>query len=204
MIMLKGLEIAINNYLCLDPDTLHRLAQIKGKIIQMQLSDWGINFFVLPHEDGIELQSQTKMTPDVIIKGNPFAFLRMLQTKKKGTSIVSNEIDTMGDAELAQTFYEIIQQIDIDWEEHLARIAGDTPAHKIFFYSKKILGAGEHLLQTFRDNVKEYIQHEKKIVPAPEQCEQFYNDIAELRDDVDRLEARIKRVASAFSKKKNI
>ena len=41
------------------------------------------------------------------------------------------------------------------------------------------------------DNVREYLQEESRDVPSRYEVERFADEVGRLRDDVDRLEARI-------------
>ena len=47
---------------------------------------------------------------------------------------------------------------------------------------------------TMGANVREYLQEESRDVPSRYEAERFASDVATLRDDVDRLEARIDRL----------
>jgi len=86
---------------------------------------------------------------------------------------------------------QILSHIDIDWEEQLSRLVGDTPAT---FISKGLCTAinfGKSILDSIKRNTEEYVHHEAKLCPTREDLELFYNDVATLRNDVDRLEAKL-------------
>jgi ubiquinone biosynthesis protein UbiJ len=46
------------------------------------------------------------------------------------------------------------------------------------------------------DNIREYLQEESRDVPSRYEVEQFSKHVSELRDDVDRLAARIGRLGN--------
>jgi ubiquinone biosynthesis protein UbiJ len=43
-------------------------------------------------------------------------------------------------------------------------------------------------------NIREYLQEESRDVPSRYEVDRFVSDVNALRDDVDRLEARINRL----------
>ena len=45
-------------------------------------------------------------------------------------------------------------------------------------------------------NIREYLQEESRDVPSRYEVEQFTGKLDALRDDVDRFEARLKRLES--------
>ena len=50
-----------------------------------------------------------------------------------------------------------------------------------------------------RGNVREYLQEESRDVPSRYEVERFTRDVGALRDDVDRLEARLARLSGKRS-----
>ena len=53
--VLAGLELAINQTLALDPDTLARLGQLEGKVIALELRAPLLTLYMLPGRDGLRL-----------------------------------------------------------------------------------------------------------------------------------------------------
>jgi ubiquinone biosynthesis protein UbiJ len=45
-------------------------------------------------------------------------------------------------------------------------------------------------------NIREYLQEESRAAPSRYEVDRFTKDIGTLRDDVDRLEARLNRLVS--------
>jgi ubiquinone biosynthesis protein UbiJ len=43
-------------------------------------------------------------------------------------------------------------------------------------------------------NIREYLQEESRDVPSRYEVERFSSDVGELRDDVERLAARVRRL----------
>lgn len=195
-LILTGIEAAINSYLRLDPETIQRLAHLRNKIIKIEIVDWNLIFFALPMQDGVQLSGDFHQKFDAAIKGNLLDLMRVAHAKGSGKSLFGNTIIFEGDVHIAQSFQHILQKIDIDWEEHLSNLVGDVLAHKMTYHFNKALTFGRQTATTLRENIKEYIQEEINLFPSVLQIEEFYEDIHRLRNDVDRLEAKIKRLGS--------
>ncbi len=189
---LTGLESAINCYLKLDPETISRLAELEGKTYKVEVSDWNFSYYLTPHTDGVTLSSDPVHDPCTIIKGDLFGLCRVGKEGGSGSSLFANKIEISGDTESGEKLRDVLKKIDIDWEEHLSSCMGDAPAHGLAWRVKKMLGIGQSVKQNLGTQIKDYLQHEKQIFPTREQAEQFYQDVTQIRDDVERTEARIK------------
>ena len=96
-----------------------------------------------------------------------------------------------GDAEIAQTFRDLLRQAQPDVEEELARLVGDVAAHQIGSFARGLAGWGRKAADTFATSVAEYLQEEGRDVPTRIELDEFLHDVDRLRDDVERLEARL-------------
>jgi ubiquinone biosynthesis accessory factor UbiJ len=102
-----------------------------------------------------------------------------------------------GDAEVAQTFSELLKAAQPDLEEELSRVVGDVAAHQVGNAARTALRFARRAHDTFLQNVAEYLQEEGRDVPNRTEAEEFLHGVDRLRDDVDRLEARLKLLEAA-------
>jgi ubiquinone biosynthesis protein UbiJ len=112
-------------------------------------------------------------------------------------SIRDGSLDLTGDAATAQAFQQLLTHARPDIEEELSAVIGDTAAHGLGEFAR---AAGQWARQTrsiMGDNIREYLQEESRDVPSRYETEQFSKRVNELRDDVDRLAARIDRLAES-------
>ena len=198
---LVGLEKAINAYLKLDPETIARLAALKGKAIKIDITDWHIHFFVLPQSDGIELTKNFSGTPDTTIAGTLFGLFNTGCANGENTALFKNAINVSGDTDLGTAVRDIMAAIDIDWEEHLSTIVGDVVAHKAGVCVQETRKIGQHVRHTLRDNIKAFLQQESRHLPSREQVEQHIKDVDTLQNDVDRASARLEKILEKRKKK---
>lgn len=191
---LTGLETAINSILRLDPNTLEQLAALDGKAIKIELSDWEMAFYVLPHAQGLQLIPEYHKKTDTIIKGKLINLLKVGTAGATTTAMFDESISISGDTRTGEAIRNVLRNLDIDWEEHLSKIVGDSIAHKLTFHFKKTITLSKKGLRSFGENIQEYLHHESQQLPTPQAVENFCQDVGTLRDDIDRMQARIKRL----------
>lgn len=199
-VALTGLEKAINTYLSLDPITLGRIAQLKGKTIKINLTDLKCCFFIFPDDNGVKLMQDCSNKPDTTISGTSFGLFKVGCAQGDNTVLFKNSITIDGDTELGETIRYIMSNIDIDWEEHFSKIVGDTVAHKVGVGFHKILDMGRYTATTIRHNIREYLQEEAQCTPTQEEVENYIHAVAVLKNDVDRAEARLERILAKRKK----
>jgi len=129
---------------------------------------------------------------DAKVTGSPRQLLKLLRANLAGQQAEFDKIDIRGDMEFAQALNQIFARMDIDWEEHLARIVGDSLAHHVGRQARGLLNFRQRLHHSLKRNISDYVQEEKKLFPPREMVEDFYADIRELQYDVARMEQRLK------------
>jgi ubiquinone biosynthesis accessory factor UbiJ len=189
-----SLEQLLNQAIRLDPETPSRLAPMHGQIIELQLTGLGLSLFLIPEPQGIQLLSAFDGTPDCTLRGTPLDLARMRGSRKSADQLFSGAVEIAGDTQLAHRFGEFLAGLDIDWEEQLSRLTGDVIAHEVGNMTRGLLGWGTRQARTFEQNLQEYLQEELRLLPSRPEVEPFLADIDRLRDDTERLQARIKRL----------
>ena len=189
-LLTAGLEVTLNQYLRLDPETLPKLAALEGKVIAVELRGLNINLYLRPGTNGINIAENSAGEPDVLIRGTPLALSRLA----RGSKTVGTEVDIEGDPQLGRAFQEVLASIDIDWEEHVSRLLGDGAAHQVGSLVRHSLAWGQRTLSTLLQDATEYLQEERRDLPPRGAMERFLDAVDALRNDTERLEARIRRL----------
>ena len=99
-----------------------------------------------------------------------------------------------GDLDVAERYARMLKLARPDLEEEVAKWVGDVPAHAL---GELVRGVGAWLTRAggaLRMNAAEYLQEESRAMPAPLEAQAFYSDVERLRDDVERLAARLARL----------
>jgi ubiquinone biosynthesis protein UbiJ len=101
-----------------------------------------------------------------------------------------------GDAEQAERFQELGRLLRPDLEEELSLFIGDVPAHQIGRFARAAQSWTGRVAVTATRNAAEYFAHEKRDLVPRAEGDQFLKGVDALREDVDRLEARIEHLSS--------
>jgi ubiquinone biosynthesis protein UbiJ len=109
----------------------------------------------------------------------------------------SGSVQIEGDTTLAQQFAKALGGLDVDWEEQAARVLGDPIAHQVGQGMKGLSDWGRQTSRTLTADLKEYLEEEGRLVPTRYELDAFLAEVDTLRDDVERLEARLARLNQA-------
>lgn len=127
---------------------------------------------------------------DAEIIGGPLSLLA-LGSGTTETPLARGDVEVRGDAELAGKFRELTRLLKLDPEEELALVIGDVPAHRIGRVTRGALTWASNTAITLLTDVGEYFSHERGDLVSRMEGEQFLRGVDGLREDVDRLEARL-------------
>lgn len=202
IVLIGAIETALNEYIKMDALASTKVAKLSGKIIAIELQGWDFTLYLLPDAHGIQVMSSYAGEPDTIIRGTPIALFNMSKGETTAATLREQNITIDGDLELGQQFSQFFKQLDIDWEEKLAQTfakfssdsTGDLLAHKIGRFVQGFKQWQPQAKLTLEQNIAEYLQQESEILPFKEEIEPFFKAVDTVRNDVDRLEARIQRL----------
>ncbi|NEV63905.1 SCP2 sterol-binding domain-containing protein [Thiorhodococcus minor] len=193
--LLAVVEQAINGYIALDPEGAAGLAALEGRIIAIELKGFGSRVSVIPSEGGLQLFGHYDADPDCLILGSPLGLVRMATAERKESQLITGEVEISGDSGLAHAFSAALAKLDVDWEEQLARVIGDPFAHQVGNRARDAEHWGKRTSETMTANLREYLQEERRLLPTRYEIEAFLAQVDTLRDDVERIGARIERLA---------
>jgi len=186
--LLTAIESTINRVLSLDPHSLYAVCELQGQVIELQLDGLNTRFFALILEDSIELSRFHDETPDTTISGSPMALLSML---KNPDALFDGSVTIAGNLSNARKLKSVMANLDVDWEERLASVVGDTPAHQLF----RIMGGVQRTVQSGVDGItrqgSDYLKNRADLAVSEEEVEGFCANVDDLRSQLDRFEARL-------------
>lgn len=190
---LAALEQAINAALALDPHTVNRLRRMDDKVIALALEGLGFTLYLQSLDGHLRPMAAWDGPVDTTLRGAPFSLLRMGRGRT-GEGLFRGGVEIDGDVELGQQFQRVFEKIDIDWEEHLSRLCGDVIAHQLGNVVRDLRHWAERSLDHLQKDAADYLQEEREALPLEWEVEEFYQQVDTLRSDVDRMEARLKRL----------
>lgn len=193
-IFTASLEKAFNQYLSFDPEAPQRLAALEGRVIAIEILGLNETLYLFPADDGVMVLGEFDADADTTISGTPLALAKLAVKDDAASVLFSGEVKISGDTRLGNQFKKILAQLDIDWEEQLAFYVGDVTAHQV---GNLVRDASSWLHRSSRSlqlDLGEYLQEETRLSPSNAELNRFIKTVDTLRDDIDRLEARINRI----------
>jgi len=179
---------------CIGESTAARelLARLQGTSFAVHVEGLGVRGVL--HADGERLRLDSDATDaTATLSATPFDLIRLLRAD--GVSGVKRTRAALsGDLDVAERYARMLKLARPDLEEEVARWVGDVPAHALGLVAR---GVGAWLARAggaLRMNTAEFLQEESRALPAPLEAQGFYSDVERVRDDVERLAARLARL----------
>ena len=167
--------------------------KLSARVVAVRVRDTALSMYFTISDDTVELTTASDSEPDVILTGSLLTLARMAGQSGEG-AIRAGSLDLTGDAETARAFQRLLAFARPDIEEELSGLVGDVAAHRLGEIARGIGRWGRRVRSTMRDNIREYLQEESRSLPSRYEVERFAKDVDVLRDDVDRLAARIDKL----------
>lgn len=188
--LLQPLEALLNRNVAASSAARSLCRKLDRKVLALQVTGVPLNLYLCAEGERIKLNSSNPGAVDATLSGSPLSFLRMAGPQPEA-ALRSGAVHIQGDAEVAQAFSELLIAAQPDLEEELAQVIGDVPAHQIGNLVRGTLRFGRHAADTMAQNVAEFLQEERRDLPSRTEAEEYLTEVDRLRDDVERLEARL-------------
>lgn len=197
-ILMSALETALNHYLALDNQLEAKLSPLAGKVIAVTIQPFNETIYLCPSEDRIQCLDYYHEQPDTNISGSLAALGLMGLSATPMRAIFSGNVSIEGDIHAGQKLQQLFAQLDINLEAQLAKYTGANFSHRFGQFFRSINNWGQDSLTTLKLNTSELLQEETRDLPAPAEADIFFRQVDTLRNDFDRLQARIRRLQEAL------
>jgi ubiquinone biosynthesis protein UbiJ len=199
-VVVTGLQVIIKNVLELDPELAEGIAELEGSILEVHIKGFDTRFQLYPSATGISIvplsgqQRQSGVVPDVTVSGPPFTLLRLLGSLESVDGVLPQDVSISGELPLVQKLAMLAKRVNIDWEEALSKLLGDTVAHEVGRGIRGFVAWAGATTETFACDMGEYLREERRLSPTRLEIDDFFADVDRVRDDVERLAVRIARL----------
>lgn len=189
-LLLRPFEALLNRNIAASTAAKSLCQRLDAKVLALHVDGVPLNIYCKSVGDRMKLATSYEGTPSATLTGTPLAFMRLVGPQPEA-AIRGGSVHIQGDAEVAQTFSELIKHTRPDLEEELSRLIGDVAAHQVGTAARSVLDFAQRAASTFAQNVSEFLQEESRDVPSRTEADEFIAGVDKVRDDVERLEARI-------------
>ena len=206
----RALETALDRALALDPDTRAALQPLDGRSVTLALAASAgaptpaLALRLTVDGERLRVGPAGESAPDLAVRstlGGMLSFgMRAVLPKLLGTA--SDEADgppvgamrIEGDAELARRLQRLAERFDPDWQKPFADVFGEVLGVQIANGVAAALRGVRDGGRRFAETAAEYVTEESRDVVPRAELDAFHDDVDTLRDDAERLAARIARV----------
>lgn len=201
-VLTAALELLINKALLLNINKSSSLQVVAEKTLTLELAELAFPLsFTVSAQKKIMVSSLTDRSDCTI--STSVSTLKKLKEEQQITQLIKQgELDVIGDVKIAQQFAAIAQSLEIDWQSELAKYIGDVPTHKLLQFGNKITKTISKHSTQLKADVGEYIVHEKRLVITDSQIKNFNQQVADVSNNVDKINSRINTLFSQLSSKK--
>lgn len=198
----RVLEAALNRALALDPETRDGLRALDGRSVELTLESPALALQL--RVDGERLvvgPLDATHEPDLAVRSTLGALFAQLPALigglRRDDAAPVGGMRISGDADLARRLQRLAERFDPDWQQPFAAVFGDVLGVQIANACASALKQARTLGSNFAETTAEYVVEESRDVVGRDELAAFHDDVDALRDDFERLAARIARIDRA-------
>lgn len=196
----RGLETALNHALSLDAETRAELATLDGRALRVDFRGSGLAMRMAVDGDRLRVGPASGGDNQLRVSSTPGSLLGMAAARMRGdgdAGLPPGQVEIAGDAELARRLERLATRFEPDIDEAFARVFGDVIGFQIArAFRRGFAFARESSSALVRDTADYLVEESRDLIAKPE-MEEFLDEVDELRERGDRLEARVKRLTTA-------
>jgi ubiquinone biosynthesis protein UbiJ len=189
-----AVEVALNRTLALEPEVLADFAALQGQVLAVTVEGFDWDFFLECSPTGVRVLPSFERRADVHLRGGAIGFSQLASQWRRGETALPAGMTVQGDAELLHRFAGLLRRVGFDPAELVARFTGDGAAERLIGGLRQLLGWGQSAASRFTHNASEYLREETRDLARKADVDDWAMAVETLRDDVARLEARLKRL----------
>lgn len=178
----------VNHLLAQDPWARALLAAHAGKVARLDAGVLAVTWEV--SADGLLKTAAAGADPHVVIRARLADLPLILQDRERAVAYVRIE----GDADFANTLSKLSQSLKWEAEEDLARVFGDVAARRLAGAAQAVLSGAQAKRRALEENLAEYFLEENPMLVRAQPVADFGSEVGKLRDDVERLEKRLRKL----------
>ena len=192
--MLTAIENVLNRGLPRSPRARQLVSELAGARLGVEVR--GVTrILVRSSGEVLHVTHDAAGAADADVSGSPLQLLALAGSSPEAL-LRAGAVEIRGDTDIARKYRELARLLMPDPEEELSLVIGDVPAHQLGRLARSVYGWSRQASATAVRNVAEYLAHERADLVPRAEADQFMAGVDRLREDVDRLEARINLLAS--------
>ncbi len=197
--LLASVESGVNRILRLDSTALARMRPLTGKVIAVECASPALHLFILPSDEGLLLAAQWAADADCTLRAPASSLLHLALSKDKTAVLHSPQVDLEGDSHVLMELAAILQDLELDWEFELSRWIGPVATALIAGHVRSRANWYQHGFASLNQNLAEYLSEEARTLVGEREAQARFDELDQLKLDLDRLEARVERLSRSLN-----
>lgn len=194
----RGLERVLNHALSLDADTRNGLRSLDGRAVRIDLRGSGLAMRLAVDGERLVIGPAFEGSNHLRVSATPGSLVGLVAARMRGDGdggLPPGQVEIAGDAELARRLERLATRFEPDIDEAFARVFGDVIGFQIARAFRRGLAFAKESASALIHDTADYLVEESRDLIAKAEMEQFLDEVDEMRERGDRLEARIERLA---------
>lgn len=193
--LLSAIELGLNRVLALDSTALPRLARLHGRVIAVDCQAPALSLYILADGDGVRLAGHWAGDVDCRLRAPAASLLRLATSQDKTAVLHAPEVELDGDSAALLELAGILQDLELDWEYELSRWLGPVASQLLGSHLRSRVRWTGQTLDSLRLNLADYLSEESRSLVGQREADARFAELDRLKLDLDRLDARIERLA---------
>ncbi|MBJ9974927.1 SCP2 sterol-binding domain-containing protein [Pseudomonas sp. S75] len=194
--LLASVEHGLNRVLRLDSTALPRLGALEGKVIAIDCRQPALQLFILPDDEGLMLAAHWEGEVHCTLRAPAASLVQLALARDKTAVLHSPQVQLHGDSAVLLDLVGVLQDLELDWEYELSRWLGPVPTALLAGHLRQRTQWTRQGLTRFGQNLSEYLAEEARTLVGQREAEAAFSELDALKIDIERLEARIRRLSS--------
>ncbi len=191
---LAALEAGINRALRLAPESRARLGSLQDKVFALHCTTPDLEVYLYPGADGVRLAGSHEGAVTTRVRGEASDFAELAASEDPTATLINGGLELEGESGALIELQKILASVDIDWEAPLVDALGDVAGHQLAQVLRQGFSWGRQAAHSLNRQLSEFLHEEARLTPPRLELEDFYSDVRELAQRVERLDSRIARL----------
>lgn len=188
------LEQALNYLIQRSEDINPRLRKLAGKVLLLHLKQGG-HCYLLFSPQRVDLLAQYDGEVDCEVSADASLLLQRPKKSELSALINQKQVVFQGDLQVLQDTAALFEQLEKDPEELLAPYVGDAVAYSLTHTMRQIKNRMTEHFATSERHWGERLTEEWQLIAPSLALVHFYDQVAELQQDLQRVEDKINQLA---------
>ena len=191
--MLSPIASTINRGIDDNPEAQDLCDALEGRSLRILPKPLPISILISAAGGMVDLSSDTEQQADAEITGTVIELNRLMFIDNQAP-IREGHVEIIGDIDIADRFRDLLLRARPDMEKKLAEWFGTSTASRVSGFVRDSRDWAADAIEDLAERAGDYLHDESKQLPEKNEIDEHFNNVDQLVNDIERLEARTNRL----------